>query len=405
MTRDMPSMNGAPVGWVAFGRHVDDGMGIASSAAVVNFILDQLRSDWTITSSGWDKLLGYSCVLTEDDDSCVIQLHCLPYLKQLAAAHTAGESVYNPKLPCTQTLLLTKAGELPPADSPDRPAFEKMQSNFSSGVGSTIWAMRVHDKLVFPTTWLCSLMSNPSHQAYKLWKQSVLHEVAFPRPLEFGGHGRRPLQVDLNVDLPFGGGKPICGLHMFTDSNLGSPRPYDDVECKAIAHGTARANPPAMGRSITGGIICAGGGSIATVCQRQHNIAPDSTAAEITACGTMLNKLVPIAGLFAELRLPSLRAIPVFVDSQSMIFVANDQAAVKRSVWILRRSAVLREFVDQQVVEFFKVGDPENVANLLTKPLTLEKLNKYLSYLKPASPTSYLQGIVLTACSSRICFD
>ena len=107
----------------------------------------------------------------------------------------------------------------------------------------------------------------------------------------------------------------------------------------------------------------------------------------------MLNKLVPIAGLFVELRLPSLRAIPVFVDSQSMIFVANDQAAVKRSVWILRRSAVLREFVDQHVVEFFKIGDPENVANLLTKPLTLEKLNNYLSYLKPASSTDYLLGI------------
>jgi len=61
----------------------------------------------------------------------------------------------------------------------------------------------------------------------------------------------------------------------------------------------------------------------------------------------------------SELRLPVLRATLVFVDSQSMLFVANDQAVVKRSVWILRRAAVLREFVDQQVVEFFKVGDRE----------------------------------------------
>ena len=87
----------------------------------------------------------------------------------------------------------------------------------------------------------------------------------------------------------------------------------------------------------------------------------------------MLNKLVPIIGLMSELRIPILRATPVFVDSQSMLFIANDQAAVKRSVWILRLAAVLREFVDQQVVEFFKVGDPDNVANMLTKPLTLTR--------------------------------
>ena len=49
--------------------------------------------------------------------------------------------------------------------------------------------------------------------------------------------------------------------------------------------------------------------------------------------------------------MPVLRATPVFVDSQSMLFVANDQAAVKRSVWIIRRAVVLREFVDQQVVD------------------------------------------------------
>ena len=85
----------------------------------------------------------------------------------------------------------------------------------------------------------------------------------------------------------------------------------------------------------------------------------------------MLNKRVPLIGLMSELRIPVLRAKPVFVDSQSMLFIANDQAAVKRSIWILRRAAVLREFVDQQVVEFFKVGDPDNIANMLTKPLTL----------------------------------
>ena len=52
MSAEMPVTNGAPVGWAAFGRHVDDGMGIASSAAVIEFILSQLRLDWEITSSG-----------------------------------------------------------------------------------------------------------------------------------------------------------------------------------------------------------------------------------------------------------------------------------------------------------------------------------------------------------------
>ena len=107
----------------------------------------------------------------------------------------------------------------------------------------------------------------------------------------------------------------------------------------------------------------------------------------------MLNKRVPLSGLMSELRIPVLRATPVFVDSQSMLFIANGQAAVKRSICILRRAAVLREFVDQQVVEFFKIGDPENVANMLTKPLTLAVLNRCLEYLKPASSDEYLSDI------------
>ena len=73
--------------------------------------------------------------------------------------------------------------------------------------------------------------------------------------------------------------------------------------------------------------------------------------------------------------------------SQWTIFVANAAASAKRSVWLSRRAAVLREGVDTKEVTFEKIGDPDNVANYYTKPVTTMTMNQYFSYTHP-KPTA-----------------
>ena len=60
--------------------------------------------------------------------------------------------------------------------------------------------------------------------------------------------------------------------------------------------------------------------------------------------------------------------------------MSNSAASVKRSVWLNRRAAVLREFVDTSEVTFMKIDDPDNVANYFTKPVSAHTMQHYFQY-------------------------
>ena len=58
--------------------------------------------------------------------------------------------------------------------------------------------------------------------------------------------------------------------------------------------------------------------------------------------GTAINHGYAIRGLVHELGVLMQAPTVVYCDSSSTIFVAKDATSVKRSVWLLRRAAVLR---------------------------------------------------------------
>ena len=58
-----------------------------------------------------------------------------------------------------------------------------MRRGGRSALGASIWAERVHTKLAYPVNLYCAYMSNPSPDVYKAWKQTLLHEIAFPTPI------------------------------------------------------------------------------------------------------------------------------------------------------------------------------------------------------------------------------
>ena len=87
-------------------------------------------------------------------------------------------------------------------------------------LGGCIWAARAHNKLTFPIHFLCSLMSNPSEAVYKAAKHAVMHELAHPVPLRFGGFGHSTLAAAENPIRPFTAGARELGLHAFVDANI-----------------------------------------------------------------------------------------------------------------------------------------------------------------------------------------
>ena len=70
----------------------------------------------------------------------------------------------------------------------------------------------------------------------------------------------------------------------------------------------------------------------------------------------------------------------LYCDSKSTIFVAKDATSVKRSVWLLRRAAVLREAVDSKEFNFCKIGDVDQCADMETKPVNHAKMQHLLTH-------------------------
>ena len=94
----------------------------------------------------------------------------------------------------------------------------------------------------------------------------------------------------------------------------------------------------------------------------------------------MMHRVMPVRGLAHELRITQSFGTPGFIDSSSTVFIARDQAAPKRSIWILRRSAVLQESKEQGDIDPLKIDEHDNVADDQTKPVSHATFVRHLRY-------------------------
>ena len=87
----------------------------------------------------------------------------------------------------------------------------------------------------------------------------------------------------------------------------------------------------------------------------------------------------------------------IYCDSQSTIFASRSAAAVKRSVWIERRSVVLREFVELRTCIYEKIEGRYNVADGSTKPIPHATWLAHRSYSHPYANLSDAPRFVVAA--------
>jgi hypothetical protein len=78
---------------------------------------------------------------------------------------------------------------------------------------------------------------------------------------------------------------------------------------------------------------------------------------------------------------PQDRPTPTFTDSATSIFVANDDGAVKRALWLRRRVLVLRDGVDDGEFEPIKIPEEDNAADVYTKYLVFQKWKRHTDFI------------------------
>ena len=123
------------------------------------------------------------------------------------------------------------------------------------------------------------------------------------------------------------------------------------------------------------------GGCILPVCQRQQLSAPGSHTVEVVGAGTNYSLLVPCNGVLQELRIRQGVATPFYLDSSTTVFVAWSDTAVKKSIWLIRRVAVLEDGVTHGEIHPLHLTERDMAADPMTKYLTFGVWSRHMHYV------------------------
>ena len=72
--------------------------------------------------------------------------------------------------------------------------------------------------------------------------------------------------------------------------------------------------------------------------------------------------------------------VPFYLDSLSTVFVAKSETGVKKSIWLLRRIAVLEDGVSHGEIEPIHISEVDMVADPFTKYLVYNKWHRLMHY-------------------------
>jgi hypothetical protein len=100
-----------------------------------------------------------------------------------------------------------------------------------------------------------------------------------------------------------------------------------------------------------------------------------------------LTRIITARGLLQEMHYPQVRPTPTFTDSATSIFVANDDSALKRALWVVRRVKVLRDGVDDGEFEPIKIPEEDNASDVYTKYLVFQKWKRHSDFINNMTKT------------------
>ncbi|KAG8489524.1 hypothetical protein CXB51_017540 [Gossypium anomalum] len=125
-------------------------------------------------------------------------------------------------------------------------------------------------------------------------------------------------------------------------------------------------------RSLTGYVFTIRGCAISWKATLQTTVALSTTEAEYMAITEACKEAIWLKGLFSELN-EDLQINIVFCDSQSVIFLTNDQMFHERKKHIDVRYHFVRDIIARSDIVVSKISNHENPADMITKSLPITK--------------------------------
>lgn len=121
-------------------------------------------------------------------------------------------------------------------------------------------------------------------------------------------------------------------------------------------------------------------GAISWKSKKQISVALSTTEAEYVSLSTCFQEAIWLQGLQTEL-IPTMNKIKLFCDNQSALCLAKNHMYSARTKHIDVKHNFIRDLIEQKEFNIDYVTSDEMLADLLTKPLSLPRLNKLCSLI------------------------
>ena len=133
-------------------------------------------------------------------------------------------------------------------------------------------------------------------------------------------------------------------------------------------------------RSTTGYVFTLSGGPICSKSMVQPLVTLSATESEYMSIVEMAKEALWLVGLVKELGIQE-DGVQLHRDSQSAIFLAKNQVYHARTKHIYVRFHKIMELLSYGELFLEKIHTSENAADMLTKPITMEKFKHCLDFI------------------------
>lgn len=134
-------------------------------------------------------------------------------------------------------------------------------------------------------------------------------------------------------------------------------------------------------RSTSGLVVCLGGGPIIYSSRKQSQVAQSSTEAEFVAANEVTRELRWLTQFLDQLGIDYLKPV-IFIDNLSTIKQIETGETKRRSKHLDIKFNYIREQYRQQLFSVEHIGSEEQVADLLTKPISGPQVARLLKRLE-----------------------
>lgn len=301
--------------------YVDDGLAAGRNRSQLEGLIDYLKENFELTKSTCQYYLGLNISRNFRDKTIDIDQH--QYIEKILNRFNMQD--------CSPVPTPEQVG-----GNFENSSLLPTQNNFKELVGSLLYLATISRPDISHAVSIASRTSQPTEAHWQALKRILRY---------LKGTSHLKIRYDGNK------GGDLVG---FSDSDYAN-----DLETR---------------RSTTGYVILFNGSPVAWRCQRQPIITLSTTEAEYVAGCDLVRELLPIREQLTELhQINQQTPTDVFIDNLSTVRISNNEEGQKRTKHIDIREKWLTEQSMKKRIAVKHIPGTEQIADILTKPLTKNK--------------------------------